>query len=375
MLLPGTRRYHLNRLVLCCFAACGIFSHTVRAGTNATQILAPTFTLRTGAGYKDNVTLSHFQPHGSPFIRSGLDIDWLGDFSNDTQVLFFLTGDDWFYWNRASTSQEDLWTGAVEFKKKCRDDLSFSTMAFYGFENQVLDLSTEENIDTAPTEVIGHTLALRPAVRWTFAPDWWTQAKLDLTRQFFSHPADSYTRAGPELRLGGNYGNDSEWSVAYEPLWQRYDHGRAPDAVGLPLDRARADFRQRLELNDTHNWDLDGHWQNIGQLFFEYDADNGEGFFNYYRYGGALEFDYDDHGWEVVARTDAARFRYLHQTATLAGTAKWYIADVTVDLQLRKALAHWLKTFVEYQYERSFSNRLQQDYQANTISGGLEWIF
>jgi len=337
-----------------------------------------TFALRTGAGYKDNVTLSHFNPQASPFFRTGLDADWLKEFfDTDAHLMLLLSGDDWVYWNRPSTRHEDLWTAAADYKKNFEADLSFSTLAFYGFENQVLDLSAEENLAAAPAKVIGHTIAIRPAGRWNFETNFWTQLKLDATRQFFSRPADSYTRVGPEFSVGGDYGKRSGWSVGYEPSWQRYDHGRATDSTGIiPSDTTRIDFRQRLELNDTHNWDDHGRLQNISQLFAEYDIDNGGGFFDYYRYGGALELDYDDDArWELSARADASRFQFLHQTISLADATRWYIADITVDLAARRKLTHWLKAFVEYEYERSLSNRPQEDYQANTVSGGLEWIF
>jgi len=43
-------------------------------------------------------------------------------------------------------------------------------------------------------------------------------------------------------------------------------------------------------------------------------------------------------------------------------------------LRGEKSLRKWLKLFAEYEFEHSLSNRLTDDYQVNTITGGLEWI-
>src|SRR4051812_49170213 len=74
-----------------------------------------TVTLRTGAGYKDNVLLSHLSPQGGGFVRPGLDLDYLGIFAGGSLFFFFVSGDVCFYWNNPSTRHEDLWTAALNF--------------------------------------------------------------------------------------------------------------------------------------------------------------------------------------------------------------------------------------------------------------------
>ena len=339
------------------------------ASTNTT-LSDQTVTLRTGAGYKDNILLSHFAPQGSGFSRLGLDADYLRTSAEDSRFYLLLTGDDWFYWDNPSTRHEDLWTAAINFKRP-QNDFDFETMGFYAFENQVLDLSSEENIDAPPAKVVGHTLSLRPAVRWNFAQtNHWLRFKWDVTRQFYNSPAISFIRTGPEIGIGGDYGYGSEWSIDYKPLWQHYDHARQ-----TITGSAGADWRQRLEFNDSHYWDDGRHWQTGAQVFLEYNRDDDSGAFDYYRYGGSAEIRYSDDRWNSGVRVDAGRYRYLHLPVGVTDPAKWYLADVTVDADLRRTLTEWLTLFVEYEYERSLSNRQTQNYRANTVSAGLEWVF
>lgn len=333
-------------------------------------------TLRTGVGYKDNVSLSHFNPQASPFFRDGLEFDYFQLRPSGSEIFFMLDGDDWFYWNNPEIGREDSWSAAANFKKKFADDFVFKATAFYAFENQVMDLSAEENLPLPPARITGHTVSLQPEVRWNFETNDWTQIKLDATRQFFKEPADSFTRFGPEFSAGGDYGNKSEWSLKYEPYFQRYDHETKTDADGIPVsDAARLDFHQHVELDNVNYLDHSRRWQNTAKVFFEYNADNSAGYFNFYSYGGGEELEYQNARWDLDGDLELNRFDYPVQIAEPGGAEKWNLADVTFDFKARRQLTKWLKIFVEYEFERSFSNRQAEDYQADTVSAGLEWIW
>src|SRR5947209_20460547 len=52
------------------------------------------FSLRTGAGYRDNVGLSSKSPQDSSFIATGLEMIWLRLPQNGTQFTLFVSAED-----------------------------------------------------------------------------------------------------------------------------------------------------------------------------------------------------------------------------------------------------------------------------------------
>src|SRR5947209_6029949 len=100
MVFPRARRWISNRLAFCFLVANPILcacQDDLHAMTNDLAAAAPDppITIRTSVGYKDNISLRHVYARGSPFVRDGLDVDLVRDFSADSRILFFVTGDDY----------------------------------------------------------------------------------------------------------------------------------------------------------------------------------------------------------------------------------------------------------------------------------------
>jgi hypothetical protein len=333
--------------------------------------------LRTGVGYKDNVLLSHSQPRSSPYVTSGLDIEWFRLPADGWQYYFLVTGDDIRYWHDIGVGNEDLWTSVANIKKDFGNDWKAGLSALYIYENQVVDISGDAvNGLVSPMKIIGHTATINPSLRWNLGANYWIELAWGATRQFLSEPADSYTRLGPKITLGRSYGNRSQFTVNYEFFDQRYDHAGDTDPSGNEIPGTTLwELRHRVELALRHNWDAKRLWQTTTKLTFDYNRDNGSGYYDYYKYGLSEQLYYHAKTWEIKGTAAVAHYYYPLQNVDIATRLRWHKTGLVLNLRGEKHLARWLKLFTEYEYEHSISNRTLDDYGVNTISGGVQWDF
>jgi len=356
--------------LFCIFIALMISNSAAASEINPTN-WNENITITTGLGYKDNVFLSHSASGGSPFLLTGANANFFKLYTNGWQTFFLINGYDNLYFDNSTVGHEDLWTAAASVRKKISDDWTLGALALYAYEGLVVDLNSEENVQGAPAKISGHTFALHPSVRWNFQTNWWLQLEPDVLRQFLSVPGNdfSYTRFGPKFILGYDYGRRSELTLSYEIFGQRYDSQTETTSTGAPIaGTTRWDLRQHIELQSRYFWDAQRQWSTASKIHFEYSADNGAGFFDYYRYGFSEELNYQAKTWNAKAAADVAQYDYPNPNQA-------NITRVNVTLRAEKNLTKWLKLFGEYKFERSLCDRTIEDYQDNTVSGGVVWLF
>src|ERR1700761_9372174 len=75
------------------------------------------FTIRTGAGYDNNVLLDDTRVRGSAFIDDGLDATVIRLPIDNWGIDFFVTGDDYRYTRDIGVGSQDLWIGAFKVDK------------------------------------------------------------------------------------------------------------------------------------------------------------------------------------------------------------------------------------------------------------------
>src|SRR5947209_1516048 len=122
------------------------------------------FSLRTGAGYRDNVGLSTKSPQDSAFLATGLEMILLRLPENGTQFNFFLNAEHVQFLSSSLVNKEQTAFAQALIKTECGEGWQVSIATEYVYQNQVVDVSfTEPGLTTIP--VVGHGIVVRWALR------------------------------------------------------------------------------------------------------------------------------------------------------------------------------------------------------------------
>lgn len=331
--------------------------------------------LRVGVGYKDNVTLSSFDPKGSAFEMTSVDamlfrLPW-----NDWQFNLMAMGSDARYLNKSigiDTEQNAAATAQLTWFLG-QNWRAVSTLQ-YIYMNQVMDVSATYGT-AARQQVLGHGLIFKEGVRMD-AGKYWVEINLSGSRYFFREPLDSYWQAGPQLTLGRSYGHGSEVSLSYQASPVLYDSRQQTDLTGQPVTGTHLRYLpQTTEVSWLHYWDQKRRWRSTTRLSFEASQDNGSGYFDYQQYRFTEQLRYRASGWEFSAQASLAYYDFPHQPVSTTDSRARHRSGFLATLRGEKSLSkHW-RVYAAYDYERSFSNLDVEQYEANIVSGGIEFAF
>ncbi len=334
-----------------------------------------------GYGYKDNVLLSPFIAEGSPFFVSGLEVTLMRLPVGGWQFAFDLEAEDIRYLQRVDVNKEQTLMALSQFKKFFGDGWQSGANLIYFYQDQVQDVSlVEANLSTA--RVQGHNVTMRPFVRWDFATNWWAQLEASGTRQLLRAPLDNFWEAGPRLTLARDYGHASEVRLSYWLFEELFDTQNATDASGNDLPgTSLTQLTHNIELRLDHYWDARRHWCTTALLGLAHNADNGAGYFNYWRYQTGGQLAYRDDHWEIKGQIDLSYYDFPVRTASTVeqisppGASKLHDATFELDVRAVRKLTKLLKIYAEFKRDRWLSNEAADAYLANTVSGGLELEF
>ncbi len=333
------------------------------------------FSLRTGAGYRDNVALASQSPKESAFVATSLEMILLRLPENNTQFTLFLSADDLRYLASGPVDKEQTAFAQALVKTDCGSDWQVSLAAEYVYQDQVVDVSvTEPGLTTIP--IRGHTAIVREGLRRDFANNCWIMVELPVQRQFFHEPLDDYSEYGPRLTLGKIYGHQSELSVRYEITRRRYDHDPLRDAKGAVVpDSHRESAQHDARLTWKHYWDPQRHWRATTKLAARQSGDNGSGYFDYFRLQASEQILFRTKVWEVSAEAKLAHYDYPVQTVRVSDPAKRRSTEWGLNFRCERRLSGFLRIFAEYDRAQTISNLASEQYVVNTVKGGLTWTF
>jgi hypothetical protein len=333
-------------------------------------------TLRGGLGYKDNVPLST-APQSSPFFLSGLDLLLYRLPLDGLDTSFLLTGDDTRYWrNPDGIYKEDLFLASGQVTKH------FGTQWQAGLEVRGIyaDQVVEELIATNGVQAVqarGYTLSARPFVRRNLGEAWWVQLEAPISHEWWQTPLDDYWKLGGQVLLGFAPGPRSRLSLSYGGFYLPHDDWLAADAQGLPLsDNTKlAIWRQVAELKWEQTWDAQRHWRSTTKLSFQYDQDNGGGWFDYYRYQAAEDLVFRTRDWEVRGSASIGYQPFPIQTVSPTSGLNLYLTSIELTARVERRLYKDLRVFGQFTHDQSISNDPSSEYKANTVTGGLSYEF
>ena len=333
------------------------------------------FSLRTGAGYRDNVGLSARSPQDSAFVVSGLEMILLRLPENGTQFNFFASAEDLHFLSSSVVDRESTAFAQALMQTDCGSGWQLSLAAEYIYQHQVVDVSfTEPGLTTVLVE--GHGTVVREGLRRDFANHYWASLELPAKRQFFREPLDDYWEYGPRITLGKSYGHKSELSVSYEISERDYDHEELRSVLGDPLpDTRRNSIQQEARLAWKHQWDANNRWRTTTRLSARQSEDNGSGYFDYTKLQAGEQFLFHTKNWDISAEAKVARYDYPVQTVSATDLAKRRSTELAFNFRCERRVASFLRIFAEYERERVFSNLEFEQYAVATVKGGLNWIF
>ncbi|MEN9574866.1 MAG: hypothetical protein RL514_2721 [Verrucomicrobiota bacterium] len=200
-------------------------------------------TLRSSAGYKDNVALSATRPSGSALLRNQAEVIVFRLPVEGLEFNAFVSGEDTRYLASNVVDVEQNALAHAQLKQTWSELWSGSLAGQYFYRNQVVDLSTSIGTPTV-LAVESHTYSARLALRRRFAERWWWELEPTLTRQDFNSPLDDYWEGGPKFAVGREYGRKSELAVSCELNHRPYDHREQVNRAAVALPGSALAFTQ-----------------------------------------------------------------------------------------------------------------------------------
>ena len=341
----------------------------------------PSFSVRAGGGYKDNVTLASTSPESSPFFRSGLELSVYHPPWKGTEITLFLDAEDTRYFSSRTVDDEQIVFAQGEIKHQWLNDWQAGIAVEGSYQNQVVDIAVN---DLAGAEIIstnnaiqvrGESVAVRPSVRRDFSEKTWLLLELPIIRQFYELPLDDQWEGGPSITYGVTYGYGSETTFAYDYVYLAYDTAQLRTRSGDLTNGVRTIDQHQFRWAWKHHWDEERHWRTTVRVGYRDSSDNGSGYFDYGRVSASAAIRWLKNPWEITAEARYAHYQFPVQTVgslMLNGDpSKRRRSDWTVYLRAERKLLPHVKGFAQYDREQAISNVSIEEYTVNTVSGGL----
>jgi hypothetical protein len=333
------------------------------------------FALSGGAGFKDNVFLSHAAPVSSAFVSGGAELMAFRLSPVGPQFSAFANLDVRQYLAQDADQTEVVAFSQAQLEHEFSDRFKGTLAGQYFFQDEVLDLSVSETNRQA-TAVVGNRLTARPGGRLNLPHQLWVGVEPVVSRQFLQSPLDNYWEPGAVLTLGKSLGASSELNLSYGVAWLFYDNEPALTATGAAIPGSlRQRFQQEVRLNWRQSWDEQRRWRTMLTLGPKLNDENGGGYFDYTRWLASGRIEYHAKPWLVSVSARLAYYGYANQTVSALDTAKVRRADVTVEARVERHLSKRLTLVASYEYEQTLSNDALETYAVNTVSGALRWEF
>lgn len=373
------RTYFFVHLALACFAPVPAWA-TATANDESDDLKLPSPWVRTidgriWSGYKDNVLLGNQNQIASPFVAGGLDLMWIRLPIDSWEALFLFSGDYTRYVSEQQVDKEANVLAEAQAKKSLGDGWKIGLSAEYVYFNQVFDNSIVSTQFVAlPVE--GHGLTLRPSVLKNLGRGYRLELELPATRQWFGQFIDNYWEVGPKLSFGREYGRKSDISVSYEFDDRIHDTREARDSAGnLIAGKGLQFWQHELSSSWRQQWGNSNHWRTVTRLSLQFNQDNGDGYYEFLRPLVSEQIRYRAPSWELRAEARLSYYGYAYQRIGDLTSPLRHKSYIRWNVRGEKSLTKNLKLFAQYEYETAISNIKIDEYDVNTISGGVEWEF
>ena len=331
--------------------------------------------LRTDAGYKDNVLLSKVQPVESAFILGGADVILVRQSLLGSELLCMAGGENTHYLTTSQAQDERMFHARAIYKMDFSSEWQSSAGLQYLFQNQMFDSSTSET-DIGSVLALGHRLESQPSVRRNFGNNFYAEVQLNMARQWFDSPLDSYWEFGPRITAGHEYGNKSKIRLYYEFLNRPYDTRSELDSAGNGLEGTHLAYHlHEVGAVVDHYFDTDRAWMLRSGCSVLLNLDNASGYFDYQRGLISETVRWRFASWELQSRIKCSYYNYPVQPVSTSDASLRHKLLASGSLRVEKKLFKHLGCHVECEYETSLSNSAFDEYKAATVSSGVTLEF
>ncbi|VGO17282.1 hypothetical protein PDESU_05878 [Pontiella desulfatans] len=362
---------NLRRIIA--FASVGLAWSAGAQGSNLSPVVIweAEGSVSAAVGHRDNVLRSSIATESSAFFQSSVDASLIRYSDSGSLFMFYIFGEDTRYVDAPSVDYEQFISATVQLIEPVGDRNETGLEANYLYQHQILDASVTE-VDVNRVLVLGHSAYLRPY--WMHRMGKWeAQVEASVLRQVFEHTLDDYWEAEAEARLTRNYGNRSEVSVGYVPMWRLYDTREQYDSGGSSVPGTELTYLQNeVDGEWRHYWDQDRHWRTTSRVSFMASRDNGSGYFDYDRLYFREQVWWSKGNWEIKA---AARFGWYYYREQLIDNEHRYRSYATLDYSITRWLGdHW-KLFTAGEHEWNMSNDPFDEYRSWMVNCGAGYEF
>jgi hypothetical protein len=332
-----------------------------------------TVSVRTGAGYNDNVLLSPSSPHGSALLTGGLDCSISRLPLAGWGLDFVASGDDVRYLQNGPSDGTDFWLADLTLKHLLGDNWLAGVEGLENYLDEVDYVDGPEGPEIV--ELQGNNLKLKPFVRRNFGTNWWVKLDLPATREILNTPLDDTWKFGPQLLA--EYSDGARREISLSGQFQRITHDTWPalEADGTPLARTLALNEERVELTWREFWGSANRWSTETKFSYVRDDDNGGGFFNLDEYSASERVRFHAGNWEIATTVRGSYLDYPVQRIGFVTGSRLneVLLHATVHGEYR--LTRWLKLYAEYNHDQVLSDLPDIRYAADTVVTGLIWEF
>ncbi len=338
-------------------------------------------TVRLAGGHKQNAILSPFNPQDTPLLSAGLE--W---FASRLPIdghgfTFFVSADERRYLNPVEVSPD---TPGIRGE---RTVLSQASYKWYGrtwvpsvsfthlHAEQAFD-ATEIASDPGSIRAVGDSLILAPTLRHRFPAILYVEASFPVNRQLFRAPVSSHWEYGPKALVGLAYATNSAVELSFQDIHRPFDTRRQTDPLGIPLnDTLLATHDLRYEASWRHTWNQPHRFQTTLRAFHVTRADNGAGYSDYTRLGGALAARFDAGKWSVRSQARWSTYDFALQIISVFEPIPRTRVETDVEARVEYRWTQRLRTYGEYFHERQDSNVAADRYRSHTALAGVEIDF
>jgi hypothetical protein len=323
-------------------------------------------TVKEAGGYKNNVLLSDFNKESSAFNQTSLEFFAYHLPLNHWEFSGFAMYEDRRYWESESIDREVIGMASGDLKRVIGERWKVGANLQYFYNDQVYDASILEGIP-ARVRAKGHQLMGGPAVRLDLPGNRRVELNGVIARQEFAAPLDDYWEVGPKLVLGQKFSKFTDLAVTLRWRDRAYDERAAPGRAGKSLH-----FDQKeSEASLKHYWDEEKVWNTRTRVGLEYNEDNGNGFFDYWRLKFSQEAGFTKGGFLGSLQAKALHYDYLNQRG-LDGNGRAR-TELTFTARAEQQIIKRLKIFAEYEHEWIVAEDRTDRYRTTTFMAGLEW--